>query len=125
MIAYAMAGLMLIQSPQQFDLSCTGTRTITFEGTQPDSQIYRSRIRLDLDRTIWCFDPCLAIQRVTQLSSTHIQLDQNVPDFGTLIIWIDRITGRMTSAASFRNPGVEFAALCEPAPYTEIPQARF
>lgn len=125
MIAYAMAAMMLLQSPQQFDLVCTGTTVITSQDLQPLSQAYNARYRLDLGQAIWCPDQCAAIQRVTNVSPTHIDLDLQLPDFGTLPIRIDRITGRMTSQASFGPSDINISATCEPAPYTEIPQARF
>lgn len=125
MIAFAMAAMMLLQSPQQFDLVCAGTLVIVTPGIDTSSEEYHARYRLDLDRRIWCLDRCPAIQRVTNVSRTHLDLELYIPELGALPIRIDRITGQLAAVGSFGDSGANISATCEPAPYTEIPQARF
>jgi hypothetical protein len=126
MIAYVMAATMLMQSPpQQFDLICTGTSVTSANDGQPDeTQPFNARLRLDLDRMVWCWGDCPSVNQVNRASPMAIFLN-NVFQGSNFEARIDRATGLFSLIIQAGAATGTMSARCEAAPYTGVPQPRF
>jgi hypothetical protein len=125
MIAYVMAAIMLMQTPpQQFDLICTGTSVISGGGTPAETTPFNPRLRLDLDRMVWCYNDCQSVDQVNRASPMTIFLN-TVFQGGNFEMRIDRATGLLSLIISADGVTGTFSARCEAAPHTGIPQPRF
>lgn len=131
MITYAIAALMLIQSPpQQFDLVCTGTsitvRTVAGE-TFSETDAYIQRYRVDLRRGAWCQSDCSIVEEFVRVTPTELVMDRQSRGPGHTDLSINRTTGGMLSKwrGSASGSTLDSIASCSREPFTPMPEARF
>lgn len=83
----------LLAPGDQFDLACSGT--LYSSGTQGPvtTEPFTERLRIDLDRRVWCAGPCAAPRPISSISSSELVLSDQSIDQVTDRRRISRDTG--------------------------------
>jgi hypothetical protein len=70
--------------PVQFDLVCSGTMTASFPvtGHAPIVTSLHERVRVDLERHLWCWSDCRQTYALSSFDVNQIKFDQGSPPPG-------------------------------------------
>jgi len=136
-IALALAALGCVsgqaaaQSPNQFDLICTGTIESGSSHTATERETVSDRYRIDLEKMVWCTDDCRSTSSIVEANNVVITLvDTGSSDGNTTHRKaISRTTGILTGNIESRALGaiifVRTNAQCTRADFSGLPQAQF
>ncbi|MFN3353497.1 MAG: hypothetical protein ACK4Z5_07815 [Brevundimonas sp.] len=128
MLPHALVALAILQSPAQFDLVCSGS--VTEGGSR--GQAYIERFRVDLDANRWCRGACERAFDIHEVTADRIVFAEIEPEArGTRVrswLQVDRTSGDLDDYYSSVGRTVSRErrrAVCEPAPFSGLPTARF
>lgn len=129
MLSKLAAALLLVQSPQQFDLECVGT--ITTDGSRGDRREtpWFGRYHIDLDKRLWCMNACPQPQNIHEITNAAIVFEERVNETTRSTTSVNRATGIHQSHLRIATPTSWLTmvtdARCTVAEYTPIPEGRF
>lgn len=125
MLHLVIAAALLTQSPQQFDLVCTGemrsgSRLGGFE-TSP----YNERLRIDLQTNRWCAGECTTPKTIQSSSPAEIVLaSENTPDMQQEFR-VNRTTGSVQHTIVTGPISLRAYGQCTRADFSGMPTAAF
>lgn len=127
MLAIALAALLNVQSGNQFDLICEGEHIGQWT-TDEKREVFNTRYRIDLDRSVWCGADCTSMQGIASVTPTRIVLRPTGPavlggrDEG---LSIDRSTGQLSGGTTASFMRTRVTAQCRWAPFSGMPERKF
>lgn len=124
------AALLLTQSGQQFDLTCTGIETGGSNIHDSGPEAWSERYRIDLDRMVWCSGDCRRSESIVRADAAELVLaERTTAGGGGHRRTINRSNGQFFEHLSLIGPaGQIWSAIngtCQKADYTGIPTAAF
>lgn len=130
MLAVLMiAAMAATQSTQQFDLVCVGTSTSSGDYEQTEMTRSNTRIRVDLQRGLWCVNDCRFHSQFVSVSPTELVMDESQSPTLELHRSVNRTNGHYSVSIRTDINGIrgltQVSEQCERAPYTPIPAAKF
>jgi len=127
--ALMIAAMAVTQTAQQFDLVCTGTSMDTGDYQQTETRPSSTRIRIDLQRGLWCVNDCQVHSPFVSVSPTEFVLDDFQSPTLKMQRSVNRTNGHHSAVIRSTVLGVvgttRLSEQCERAPYTPIPAAKF
>ncbi len=124
-----LAVVLAIQSPQQFDLICENTTRTQSSVMAPETETGTVRVRLDLDRMVFCFDDCENVLAIVAANSSEIILNSKNDAEAVQETSISRVSGeyvgRLSVDMGSYTVQMDTQGQCRPSAYTPIPEARF
>ena len=92
------------QTPDQFDLICSGSRTATLSGKVTGVEPFTSELRIDLAAKAWCGGDCTRIYDIDgAVTASEIVLTDDHQGEWEAVTKIDRQTGKFT-ASNYHTP---------------------
>lgn len=121
-LACAVSGPVNAQSANRFDLVCDITQQVLGGEREVEPRFSQMRLRIDLERKVWCADECKNVNDVASATSAEIVLANPLTDG----MRINRVSGTLDTTPS-RRFGLlwTFSGQCRRAPYTAIPRQIF
>lgn len=114
---------MATQSPQQFDLICSGRHTIVGVAGKKETP-YSMHMRVDLRRRIWCEADCRERINIFAIQPTRIVFEDTVDVNGDHLMHTRHIVDRETGHQVMTADGAAYISYigdCERRPFTGFP----
>ena len=106
MAATAVSGSALAETPQKFDLICTGSRVTAGAGQGGAAQQWTGSYRLDLPHMRYCSGDCKMVDRIADVSSDVVTLTNKETPYRTgsarLFSQYNRATGKLNLSVTAR-----------------------
>jgi hypothetical protein len=122
----ALAAVFVLQTPQQFDLVCPGTAQVNQEAPLPSTH----RIRVDLERELYCIGTCETVRDIVEITSGELVLDRSERAGRAITeVTVNRITGQYINISVSQLAGITLRFLttgrCRPEAFSGLPTAAF
>ena len=129
LVALMIAAMAATQTAQQFDLVCTGTAMDAGDYQQTETRPSNTRIRIDLQRGLWCVNDCGHHSPFVSVSPTELVMEDFESPNLEVYRSVNRTNGHYSVSVRSIVQGTVGAThsseQCERAPYTPIPAAKF
>lgn len=116
LVGVLLATPTLAQESRQFDLGCNGTS----EDIRGGRTIWSDRIRVDLDRNIYCWRNCTVRARIAEVAEGVIWFSRG-GDFTS----VNRITGAFEHLPGLIGREPKITGTCRVLPSTPITERAF
>lgn len=123
-----MIALALAATAAAFNLSCTGTETLTIGTAAPydhKESPFAVSYRIDLRENRWCLDGCVATHDIVKVEARQITLEEGPFPLGERSTIINRETGRAVTVTKLPQGSVIDMTVCEKQPFGGFPARRF